>query len=255
VAGPTIAISTGFTDYGDYLGVALSRPVLAAGGVPVVLPYLEDPDARARVLDRADGLLLGFGRDLDPTLYDAARHPTMTAVSPVRDAFELALVREALERRLPVLGICRGMQVLNVALGGSLYRDRSEYPPEARDHPGGDWATWDRVCAATLGDGPMPVHPSHPLVVEPGSRLAAALGTEAEVNSYHHQSVRDVGTGLRVVARAADGIVEALVLEDDERVLGVQWELQQSWQDDPRFLQVFRDLVADARDSATASAA
>ena len=172
----TIAVSAGFTDYGDYLGVALSRPLLAAGAVPVLLPYLEDGAARAAALDRVDGLLLGFGRDIDPARYGAGPHPALTAVSRHRDAFELALVHEALERELPVLGICRGMQVMNVALGGTLYRDRSEYPPGARDHPGGDWALWDRVCAATLGEGEMPVHPSHSIAV--GREIARVLSGE-----------------------------------------------------------------------------
>jgi putative glutamine amidotransferase len=244
--GPTIGVSSGFTDYGDYLGVALSRPLLAAGGVPVVLPYAEDADARARLLDRVDGLLLGFGRDIEPSRYGGEPHPAMTAVSPERDAFEFALVADALHRRLPVLGICRGMQVLNVALGGTLYRDRTEYPERARTHPGGDWSTWDRVCAATLGRGPMPEHPSHPIEVAAGSRLAAALGCRARVNSYHHQAVAELGEGVEPVAWSDDGIVEAVVLSGDDHVVGVQWELQVSWVEDRRFLRPFEDLVAAA---------
>src|ERR671933_1078917 len=95
---PTIAVSAGFTDYGDYLGVALSLPLLAAGAVPLLLPYLEDADARAAALDRADGLLLGFGRDIDPARYGADPHPALTATSPLRDDVELALVHDALAR-------------------------------------------------------------------------------------------------------------------------------------------------------------
>src|SRR3954453_9675125 len=94
---PTIAVSAGFTDYGDYLGVALSRPLLAAGAVPLLLPYLEDEGSRAAALDGADGLLLGFGRDIDPARYGSGPHPALTAVSTHRDAFELALVGAALE--------------------------------------------------------------------------------------------------------------------------------------------------------------
>ena len=156
---PAIAVSAGFTDYGDYLGVALSRPLVAAGAVPLLLPYLEDEAARAAALDRADGLLLGFGRDIDPARYGAGPHPALTAISAHRDAFELSLVPEALARDLPVLGICRGMQILNVALGGTLYRDRAEYPPAARAHPGGDWARWERVCAAATNASKIARHP------------------------------------------------------------------------------------------------
>ena len=243
---PTIAVSAGFTDYGDYLGVALSRPLLRARAVPVLLAYLEDADARAAALDRADGLVLGFGRDIDPARYGARPHPELTAVSRHRDAFELALVHEALERELPLLGICRGMQVMNVALGGTLYRDRSEYPPAARAHPGGDWARWERVCAATLGAGPMPEHPTHPITVARGARLHAALGERAVVNSYHHQAVAELGRDVEAVARADDGIVEAIELPAAAFALGVQWELQESWTDDPGCLAVFEAFVAAA---------
>lgn len=242
---PTIAITTGFTDYGDYLGFALSRPLLAAGAVPVVLPYLEDAAAREAALERADGLLLGFGRDIDPARYGARPHPAMTELSPERDAFELAVFAQALERGVPVLGVCRGMQLVNVARGGTLYRDRSEYPAQAREHPGGDWTRWDEVCAATLDRGPMPEHPSHPITVRLGSTLAAALGERAVVNSYHHQAVCDLGDGVAPVAWADDGIVEAIELPDAPApVLGVQWELQQAWQDDARSLAVFERFVA-----------
>ncbi|MEA2382548.1 MAG: putative glutamine amidotransferase [Solirubrobacteraceae bacterium] len=243
---PTIAVSTGFTDYGDYLGVALSRPLLAAGAVPLLLPYLEEPAARAAALDRADGLVLGFGRDIDPARYGAGPHPALTAVSSQRDAFELALVHEALERDMPLLGICRGMQIVNVALGGTLYRDRSEYPLGARSHPGGDWARWDQVCAATLGSGPMPSHPSHPITVARGSRLFAALGERAVVNSYHHQAVAELGRDVEAVACADDGIVEAIELPSYRFVVGVQWELQESWKDAAACFAVFEAFVAAA---------
>jgi putative glutamine amidotransferase len=241
---PAVAVSAGFTDYGDYLGVALSRPLLAAGAVPLLLPYLEDAAARGAALDRVDGLLLGFGRDIDPARYGAGPHPALTAVSRHRDDFELALVVEALERDLPVLGICRGMQIVNVALGGTLYRDRSEYPPAAREHPGGDWERWDLVCAATLGDGPMPAHPTHGVTVAPGSRLSACVGERAVVNSYHHQAIDRLGSGVSAVAWADDGIVEAIELPAQTFAVGVQWELQESWRDGAPGFGVFAAFVA-----------
>src|SRR3954462_121414 len=243
---PTIAVSAGFTDYGDYLGVALSRPLLAAGAVPLLLPYLEDADARAAALDRADGLLLGFGRDIAPARSGAGPHRALTAVSRHRDDLELALVHDAIARDMPVLGICRGMQIMNVALGGTLYRDRSEYPPAARAHPGGDWERWDRVCAATLGTGPTPEHPTHPITVARGSRLHAALGERAVVNSYHHQAIARLGRDVEAVACADDGIVEAIELPGLEFAVGVQWELQESWRDGAPGFAVFEAFVGAA---------
>ncbi len=244
---PTIAVSAGFTDYGDYLGVALSRPLIAAGAVPVFLAYHEEDEARARVLDRVDGLLLGFGRDIEPGRYGAERHPSMTETSPLRDASELALATDALARDMPILGICRGLQILNVALGGTLYRDRSEYPPAARSHPGGDWARWELVCEATLGRGAMPEHPSHAISIVSGSVLGTALGERAVVNSYHHQAVSELGEGLVSAAHSDDGIIEALEHPGREFVVGVQWEAQQEWQDGGSGLELFRRFVAAAR--------
>ncbi len=251
---PAIAVSAGFTDYGDYLGVALSRPLLAAGAVPLLLPYLEDAVSRAGALDRADALLLGFGRDIAPERYGARPHPAMTDVSPHRDAFELALAEEALARDLPVLGICRGMQILDVARGGTLHRDRSEYPAGAEEHPGGDWERWDRVCRATLGQGPPVEHPRHPIRVAPGSLLHAALGDAAVVNSYHHQAVDRLGTGVEAVAWAPDGIIEAIELPEATFCVGVQWELQEAWREDAGGRALFEQFVSAARRRALATA-
>jgi len=131
-ARPVIAVSAGFPAYGDYMGLAYARPLEAAGALPLQLPYLADA---AAALDVADGVLLGFGSDIDPARYGGAPHPAMTPHSARRDAFELELARAALDAGLPVLGICRGMQLLNVLRGGTLLGDASP-------HPGGDWDRW-----------------------------------------------------------------------------------------------------------------
>lgn len=245
---PVIGVSSGFTDYGDYLGVSLARPLAKVGAVPFVLPYLEDAETRAAALDRVDGVLLGFGRDISPARYSAEPHPSLTPTSPIRDEVEIALALEALDRGLPVLGICRGMQILNIALGGTLYRDRSEYPEGAREHPGGDWATWDLVVDATLGRGRMPTHPAHAITIRPDTRLAEALGAErAIVNSYQHQAIRRLGRDVVAVAWADDGIIEAIEVPDAPAfALAVQWELQESWRDDERFLRVFDAFTQSA---------
>ena len=246
---PTIAVSTGFTDYGDYLGLALSRPLVATGAIPLVLPYLEDEEDRERALDRVDGLLLGFGRDLQPRRYGAGPHPALTETSPHRDEFELAIASQALRRGLPILGICRGMQVINVALGGSLHPDHRVLAPPADQHPGGDWERWEQVVQARLGGTPPPAHPSHAIEIEPGSLLASALGARATVNSYHHQSLAELGDGVVVTARAPDGMVEAIEARAPALCMGVQWELQEEPQS-PVF-----DLIVGAAVEAASSRA
>jgi putative glutamine amidotransferase len=244
---PVIAVSAGFPGYGDYMGLAYGRPLEAVGAVPFQLPYLRDVDP---VLDAVDGIVLGFGSDIDPARYGGAPHPKMTPHSPLRDAFELELARGALDRGLPVLGICRGIQLLAVACGGTLLGD-------VAPHPGGDWDRWDRVRLAVIDDAEVPEHPGHTIRIAPGSRLAAAVGTEsAWVNSYHHQAVDRLGAGVVPVAWADDGLIEALEVEGDAWVLGVQWELQESWKDDERFLRVFEAFVsASARPGARRAAA
>jgi putative glutamine amidotransferase len=232
---PVIAVSAGFPAYGDYMGLTYAAPLEAVGALPVHLPYLEDPALASTV---ADGVLLGFGSDIDPARYGGAPHPSMTPHSGRRDAFELGLARAALDRGIPVLGICRGMQVLNVSLGGTLV-------PDAAPHPGGDWDRWELVREAVLAGTPPPEHPGHPLGVRAGSRLAGALGAESLwVNSYHHQAVEVLGDGVEATAWADDGVVEAIEVAGDAWVLGVQWELQESWKDDPDCFAVFEAFVS-----------
>lgn len=222
---PLIGISPGFTDYGDYLGVAFGRPLEQAGATAVVLPYSAQPE---RILPRLDGLLLAGGRDIEPPRFGGEPHPASTPYSPLRDRFELALAPAAISAGIPLLGICRGMQIINVALGGTLELDHSLLPPPANRHPGGDWGRWAEVVRARLGGWAPPQHPSHEIAIVPGSKLAEVLGTSATVNSYHHQSIAELGGGLDAVARAPDGVIEAIEKRGAASLcLGVQWEEQE----------------------------
>lgn len=222
---PLIAVSTGFSDYGDYLGVAFSRPLERLGAVPMTLPYLR---RLARLVARLDGLLLGVGRDLEPARFGGRAHASSTLHSPLRDIFELALARTAIAEGVPVLGICRGMQVVNVALGGTLHLDHSLLTGAAARHPGGDWERWEQVVCARLSGVTPPAHPEHEIELVVGSWLARALGPRAVVNSYHHQALAALGEGVRVTARALDGVIEAIEVPSAAAMcLGVQWELQE----------------------------
>jgi putative glutamine amidotransferase len=191
------------------LNAAYTRALEKAGALPVIVPPLHDPIALTALMGRVDGLVLTGGEDVDPSRYGATPHPKLGTTHPERDATELALVSEARARRLPTLAICRGIQLLNVALGGTLIQDiRAERPSSIEHQPGGA-----RDARA------------HEVTVEAGSRLAAALGeTRVRANSSHHQALDRVAPGLRVTARAPDGIIEGVEwAEDDWWALGVQW--------------------------------
>jgi putative glutamine amidotransferase len=183
------------------------RAVQDAGGVPVLLPFVPNEEEAAEVLDRLDGLLLSGGADIDPLIFGEQPHQKLGAVSPERDAAEIAYTRVALKRDMPVFGVCRGHQVLAVAAGGSLYQDIPAQVPGANKH---------------AQDGPR-WFASHTVAAVPGTRLATLMGNSFRVNSYHHQSVKDVPTGFIGSAVAPDGINEALEHPGHKFVLSVQW--------------------------------
>ena len=241
---PLIGVSASVHDFGDYAGVGVHRPLLDAGALPMALPQLVD--AVGPVVDRVDAIVLAPGRDIEPARYGQEPHALLAATEPQRDEFELALVSAALDRGLPVIGMCRGVQVLNVALGGTLVQDVSLVSAGHPSDPG--WARWKEVEAASVAGLPVPPHPRHEISILPSSLLARALGaTSIEVSSFHHQAIDRVGSGLSVVAWSADdGLPEAVELPG-RPVLAVQWELQEEWRVDPRFAAVFEWFVGAAR--------
>lgn len=183
--------------------------VLRAGGAPVLLPPVGDADVVDAMRASLDGLLLSGGSDIDPAYYGERAIPETDLPDRDRDFTEFSLTRWALDEELPILGICRGMQVINVALGGSLYQDLPTQAPEAERH----------------NFAPMPgTTIAHTLRVQPGSQLAAIAGTlRPQANSFHHQAVREPGAGIEFVAWADDGIAEALEVPDCPFVVAVQY--------------------------------
>jgi len=190
------------------LNEAYANAARAAGLTPIVVPPLEAAEL-APILDVVDGVILTGGEDIDPGSYGAIRAPAAHAPHRQRDTCELAFARLARERNLPTLAICRGIQLVNVALGGTLVQDIPSDQPSPINHDQSERRE-DRL---------------HTVSITPGSRLAAAVGaTDISVNSSHHQSVDRVATGLRVTARAPDGIIEGVEWTgDDWWMLGVQW--------------------------------
>lgn len=195
----------------DRTGVnaAYVRAVLRAGGLPILLSPLIGSEHNAALLELLDGLLLTGGEDVDPAHYGEPPHARLGNVDPVRDAFELAIFRDARSRGLPVLAICRGIQLVNVALGGTLWQDIPSDRPGALPH-----------SQATGRDAR-----THPVDLEPGSRLALALGTDrCDVNSFHHQSIRALAPGLVITGRSPDGEIEGVEsLPGEPWMLAVQW--------------------------------
>jgi len=230
VARPVVGITTYLTRaaFGAWdldaalVPAAYVRSIVRAGGVPLLVP----PGAAAEeALDALDGLVFSGGSDLDPELYGEAAHAATVGVVRARDDFELLLMRAALARDLPLLAICRGSQVLNVALGGDL----EQHVP-------------DRIAADTHKETPG-VFSEHGVEVIDGTKLASIVGGHSDVKSHHHQGYGKLGIGLREAARAPDGTVEAL--EDPNRrfTLGVLWHPEEG-----EDLALFEALVAEAAD-------
>jgi putative glutamine amidotransferase len=183
------------------------RAVQRAGGIPVLLPYCETEAEATEIVARLDGILFSGGNDVDPLHFGEQPHPHLGLITPERDQAELLLARAALARDLPVLGICRGHQLLAVAAGGTLWQDVPSQVPGAIKHRQ-EAPRW---------------YPTHEVEIVPGSRLAAILGERVRVNSYHHQAVRTVPPGWTVTAVAPDGINEGMELPGGRFVLSVQW--------------------------------
>ncbi len=235
---PVIGITCGNTNPAgspDTVGVSpeYTRALKAAGASCVVLPPGNaSPAAITTILERLDGVLIPGGADIDPSFYGEERLPQVRRTDPERDAYEIKVIRAAVQRGMPLLGICRGQQSINVALGGSLYQDLDSQRAARVKHQ--------------MEHGPHHNKLIHGVDVESGSRFRRAAGApRIQVNSRHHQAVRGVASALHVTARSPDGVIEGLESEDG-RVVAVQCHpearLDLDWA-----RRLFRDFVAAAR--------
>jgi putative glutamine amidotransferase len=203
------------------------------GGLPVMIPLGLDDSELRQLFERLDGMVISGGGDIDPRFMGVEKHETMYGIDPDRDRIEFNLIHWAVKEEKPFLGICRGAQVFNVAMGGTLYGDiASDAPNPPLKHNWFPGYPRDKIA--------------HPISVSEDSRLANVLGSPlVEVNSLHHQAVKEAAPGLEVAAQAPDGIIEAIELRAHKFALGVQWH-PECLQDRPEMRGLFAELVKAA---------
>ncbi len=236
---PLIGISCGKTGmaYGTHrhnLGDTYIQAVIGAGGAPLIIPAIEDESSLYSLYRSLDGLILSGGVDMHPRYFGEEMDGTED-VDEARDYAETTITGWALEENMPIFGICRGHQVLNVALGGSLYQDIPSAMPSALDHQTSSKAKQRALLA-------------HPVAIDPSSKLAAIVGkTELNVNTLHHQSVKAVGKGLKVTGTAPDGVIEALESEQHDWVLSVQWHPEDLYAGHDWSRRLFAAFISEVR--------
>jgi putative glutamine amidotransferase len=205
IAGNERTMTMGETFWLSYTSRNFVEGIQDAGGLPLVLPIGQPEDAK-RYIQRIDKLLLGGGHDVNPKLYGQEPHPYLEEINEKRDAFELKLIDEAIKQGKPIFGICRGMQLINVAFGGSLYQDISLFGPTSIKH---------------VQESEM-TKQTHLVQIKASSRLATFLPEDYSVNSYHHQTIKNVAPNFTVIAQAPDGIIEGIEA-NDLPILAIQW--------------------------------
>jgi putative glutamine amidotransferase len=209
------------------------------GAIPWLVPALDDDlDTLRAIYDELDGIFLPGGADVEPASYGAERHPSCDRSDPARDRVEVELVRWAMKDRKPVLGVCRGLQIINLAAGGTLFQDLTTLRPDSIKH---DYFPFR--------DGFPREHLAHSVRVTKGTRLGRLMGTaEFLVNSMHHQGIERLGNGLVASAFAPDGVIEGVETPDDYFLVGVQWHPEVLIEDDPKTRRLFEEFIAAASD-------
>ena len=228
---PLIGISANTADIDLTLRRVYCDQIVRAGGVPVVLPPVDDAEVLINMLEGIDGLVLTGGADYNPLWYGEQPEKELHTINPTRDLPELLLTRLAFNRQIPILGICRGLQTMVIALGGSLLQDLKTPLKHSQDAPRSE--------------------ATHSITITEGSTLYGLYGQETFVNSFHHQAVKDCGPHLHVVATAPDGVIETVESTEQKALMGVQWHPE--WMDDEG-LKLFEWLMQRSRTFKTAKA-
>ncbi|MCE9560959.1 MAG: gamma-glutamyl-gamma-aminobutyrate hydrolase family protein [Planctomycetes bacterium] len=237
IATQTLPAFTGERQTCWLMGRSYIEAMRAVGGVPWLIPLIpHDRDTLNEIFDRLDGVFITGGVDVDPACYGEPKSPLCGTIDPDRDAVEIALLKHALDRKLPVLAVCRGLQILNVACGGTLYQDVAAQVPAALKH--------DHF--------PTPEQPSrkflaHDITVKSGSRLGKILGDAVvPVNSMHHQAIKDLAPSLAATAYAPDGIIEGVEGTGSQFVIAVQWHPEELTDTQPGMARLFTEFAAAA---------
>jgi putative glutamine amidotransferase len=220
---------------GVFLSAGYTNAIALAGGLPVVIPYLEQEEDLREMARQLDGLLLSGGVDMGPTVYLGEEPvPGLGEICPERDWIETILFDEMQKQGKPVLGICRGMQVVNALLGGSLYQDLGSQKEGKLIQHSQKAPNW---------------YPAHHVNITPGTQLHAIFGTERlGVNTYHHQAVKEPAPGMIVSAMADDGVIEAIERPEGPYLVCVQWHPELMWQKNGLFLKLFGSFVEAAKE-------
>ena len=206
--------------------------VESAGGLPILIPMINDLTLLAALLSRLDGLLLPGGIDVHPSRYGEEIHPLTEEADLELDEFEITLGTWAIQQDLPVLGICRGMQLINIVLGGTLFQDIDDQYADSIAHSHRDWSR---------------AHLAHHIIVEPGSLMETIMGArEVQVNSLHHQAIKEPGKGVCITGRAADGVPELLEVAGYRFVMAAQGHPEEIYTIEPAFKRLFAAFVQES---------
>lgn len=230
---PIIGITPGI-DYSEnklYINNGYVEAIRLAGGLPVLLPLTDDVEFLKSIIARFDGIVLSGGSDVDAKYWGEPNYTYGGEISPLRDAMEIFIAREAIASDKPVLGICRGCQVMNIALGGTIYQDIYEEQKDKKIYKHSQHAPkW---------------HPTHEIYIEKDTKVFK-IHKEAmiRVNSFHHQAVKDIAPGFVVSARSGDGIIEAIEHINCKFAVGVQWHPEVMWEKDSTHLKLFVKFVS-----------